>query len=60
MSVENGKVCCNCGHNIRTGEIGDIECHCDIDGSYIGIVQCLTYWCRRWARDKEERKGASE
>lgn len=32
MSDENGKVCCSCGHNIRTGEASDIKCHCDIDG----------------------------
>lgn len=33
------KVCCNCKHNIRTGKAPNIECHCEIDGSYIGYVQ---------------------
>ena len=50
MSAENGKVCCNCRHNIRTGEFGDIKCHCDIDGHYIGYVECFDHWCRRWAK----------
>lgn len=57
MSVENNKVCCNCGHNIRTGKVPNIECHCEIDGSYIGYVQCMTYWCRHWSKEKKsERK----
>ena len=45
------RVCCNCRHNIRTGEGGNIECHCDIDGHYIGYVECFEHWCRRWAKD---------
>jgi len=45
------RVCCNCRHNIRTGEVGNIECHCDIDGHYIGYVECFEHWCRRWAKD---------
>lgn len=53
MSVENNKVCCNCRHNIRTGEIGNIQCHCDIDNHYIGYVQCMEYWCRHWSKEKD-------
>ena len=52
MSVENGKVCCNCRHNIRTGELGNKKCHCDIDGHYIGYVDCMEFWCRRWAKER--------
>lgn len=52
MSVENNKVCCNCRHNIRTGELGNIQCHCDIDNQYIGYVQCMEYWCRHWSKEK--------
>jgi hypothetical protein len=54
MSVENGKVCCNCRHNIRTGEVPEIECHCDIDGSYIGYVRCMEGWCRHWSKENKE------
>ena len=58
MSVENGKVCCNCRHDIRTKDNdGDIKTTCDIDGSYIGYVKCMTGWCRHWAKDKEVADG---
>lgn len=53
MSVENNKICCNCRHNIRTKETTCIECHCDIDGHYIGYIACFEHWCRHWAKDKE-------
>lgn len=56
MSVENGKVCCNCRHNIRTGELSNIQCHCEIDGNYIGYVTCMTYWCRHWSKEKVEEE----
>ena len=49
---ERSRVCCNCRHNIRTGEIGNIKCHCEIDGHYIGYLDSFYYWCRRWAKDK--------
>ena len=54
MSEENGKVCCNCRHNIRTGEKINIECHCDLDNHYIGYIACMTHWCRHWSREKEQ------
>jgi len=54
MSEENGKVCCNCRHNIRTGTGEDVECYCEVDDHYIGYVACMTYWCRRWAKEKED------
>ena len=47
------KVCCNCRHNIRTGELTNIECHCDKDGHYIGYVACFEDWCKHWAKDKK-------
>ena len=53
MSEENGKVCCNCRHNIRTGTGADVECYCDVDDHYIGYVACMTHWCQKWAKDKE-------
>lgn len=55
---ENGKmdgiekVCCNCRHNIRKGEITNIECYCEIDNHHIGYVSCFTDKCKRWAKGK--------
>ena len=46
MSEENGKVCCNCRHNKRMAMGTYVDCHCDIDGHYIGYVACMTGWCR--------------
>ena len=55
MSVENGKVCCNCRHNIRTGgKIDFVKCRCDIDGSWLSYVTVMTHWCRHWSKDKAE------
>lgn len=42
------KVCCNCKHNIRTGKIDNIKCHCELDNSYIGYVKCMVYRCEYW------------
>jgi len=41
--------CCSCEHNIRsnTGN-GDVECNCDIDGHYIGYVECFEDCCTNW------------
>ena len=50
MSVENGKVCCNCKHNIRTKGLDLIECRCDFDGSWLSFVAVMTHW----SRDKSE------
>ena len=60
MSVENGKVCCNCRHNIRKSKKDYIECHCDIDNHYIGYVACMEYWCRHWATDKKKWAESEE
>lgn len=55
MSVENGKVCCNCRHNIRIGEKKNyVTCRCDIDDSWLSYVTVMTHWCRHWSRDKAE------
>lgn len=53
MSQDNGKVCCNCRHNIRQSKENHIECHCDIDNHYIGYVECMTGWCRHWAKERK-------
>ena len=48
---EMTKCCCNCLHNIRTGEPASITCHCDIDGHYIGYVACFEDCCDDWKTD---------
>lgn len=50
------RVCCNCEHNKRTGEGAHIECHCDIDTSYIGYVKCMSYCCEHWKENGGEEK----
>ena len=64
MSVENGKVCCNCRHCVRRTERVSTRttvtlCFCDIDEHYIGYVECMEYWCKHWAKDKA-KEGAEE
>ena len=51
------KVCCNCRHNIRKGEITNIECYCEIDNHYIGYVSCFTDKCKRWQKTNDDFKG---
>lgn len=64
MSVENGKVCCNCRHCIRkksyVGMLNGgykVTCHCEIDHCDLGYIEVMTYRCKHWAKDKE---GAEE
>lgn len=54
MSVENGKVCCNCRHNIRkySHEWG-VRCYCDIDKKYMSYAQVMEGWCRHWSKERE-------
>ena len=58
MSEKNGKVCCNCRHNIRTLNCTDwsVKLNCEIDGHYIGYNECMTGWCRRWSTDSYFKK----
>ena len=58
--MSKNRCCCNCRRNKRTDENQRIVCHCEVDGHYIGYVQCFTGWCRRWASDAKdwvEKKG---
>lgn len=61
MSVENGKVCCNCRHCIRVKlpEYGTI-CHCEVTGNDMGYVQVMDGWCRHWAKEKEVCDGQEQ
>lgn len=58
MSEENGKVCCNCRHNIRKRDIHDrIICECEVSGKWLSYIRVMTGWCRHWAKEKEENIG---
>lgn len=54
MSVENGKVCCNCRHNIREHNGPYTYCRCEVKDAYIGYIDVMSYWCRHWSKEKEE------
>ncbi len=54
MSEENGKVCCNCRHCIRTGEETNIKCYCDITGIRLFYISVMTHCCKHWSREKTE------
>lgn len=54
MSVENGKVCCNCRHNSRVRTIHNrVICVCDISDTYLGDMKVMEHWCRHWATDEK-------
>ncbi len=48
------RFCGNCRHNIRTGDIYNRDCHCEIDGHWIGYVECMEGWCRHWAKERKD------
>lgn len=62
MSVENGKVCCNCHHcirewtdgycRIREWTDGYCRCRCEVSGEYLGYVRVMEGWCRHWSRER--------
>lgn len=55
MDKERKRNCVNCGNNIRTPREDNpcrIECHCKLDGHYIGYVKCFEGWCKHWCKDK--------
>ena len=49
--MSDTRCCCNCRHNMRTGELANIQCHCEVDGHSINYIQCFEGWCRHWAKD---------
>ena len=51
VMADRKRCCCNCGRNIRH-EVAPygIECYCEIDGHYIGYIECFEGWCRRWKK----------
>lgn len=54
MSVDNGKVCCNCKHCIRSRDekYDMIVCHCDVHKMYLSYAQVLGSVCSEWGREE--------
>lgn len=62
MSAENGKVCCNCRHCIRSHDKKyDITvCRCEISKTYLSYAEIMGSWCRHWAKEKRDKNGGLE
>jgi len=54
MSVDNGKVCCNCRHCIRSHDdkYDIIVFRCDVHDRYLSYAEVMRGWCRRWAKER--------
>lgn len=51
--MSESRVCCNCKHNIRSGAVPNIVCHCEITGDWLSYLTVMTHWCRRWAKERK-------
>lgn len=58
MSVENGRVCCNCRHCIRSRDdkYNMIVCRCEVFDRYLSYAQVLAGCCERWEEENECEK----
>lgn len=56
MTVDNGRVCCNCNHCKRTEDdaYGIVLVHCDAHHVYLSYADVMAGSCERWK--PEERK----
>lgn len=55
MSVENGRVCCNCRHNIRSNDekYNIIICRCKVHNRYLSYASVMEGWCRHWSKERK-------
>ena len=55
MSAENGKVCCNCRHYIRSRDekYDMIVCRCEVHDVYLSYAEVMSSCCKRWVKEKE-------
>ena len=58
--MSRNRCCCNCRHDIRTPKNGRIVNNCEIDGHYIGYIECFEGWCKHWAVDKWQMEAENE
>ena len=57
MSEANGKVCCNCRHNIRHRDEEDMcHCECEVKGKWLSYLKVMTGWCRYWAKERNNKE----
>lgn len=56
MSVETGKVCCNCRHCIRSHDdkYDMTVCRCEIDNEQLSYMQVMAGWCKHWSKERRE------
>lgn len=54
MSVENGKVCCNCRHckRIHDDKYDVIHCWCEVIEVNLSYAEVMTGWCRHWTKER--------
>ena len=45
--------CCSCKHNKRKKDGENIYCECEIDGHYIGYIECFDSVCERWVKEDD-------
>ena len=55
-TTKENECCCSCIHNIRKGEISNLECWCDIDEHYIGYVECFIRVCEEWKGENNDKR----
>lgn len=55
MSAENGRVCCNCCHCIRSRDekYGIVVCRCEVFSRYLSYADVMATCCERWAKEVE-------
>ena len=54
MSAENGKVCCNCRHCIRSHDdkYNITVCRCEKHDRYLSYADVMIGCCRHWAKER--------
>ena len=56
MSAENGEVCCNCAHCIRSRDekYGIVVCRCEKNKIYLSYADVMAWWCKAWKKKEDE------
>ena len=56
MSAENGKVCFNCRHCIRSRDekYDIVVCRCEKHDRYLSYAEIKGGWCKAWKKKEDE------